>query len=148
MKRELQVGVVIIISMLIITGSLIYYSSDIWNWFTVTSEIDCPWVHEEAMLARALDSERTDGSAAKALYMTGTLFFKEGKYDEALRDLNASIKLNPHFSCAYGERAKTYLKLGFPELASQDFDKAYDLRNPQDRKLKSKSRFSSTDRYF
>ena len=46
------------------------------------------------------------------------VYTREGRYGEALADLEEAIRLNPEFAPAYGSRAAVY-------LAMQDYDKAW-----------------------
>ena len=57
----------------------------------------------------------------------GVLFYKQEKYDEALKDLNTAISINPEYSDALNSRGVLYKELGKCLLALKDFRKALRL---------------------
>ena len=51
----------------------------------------------------------------------GQCLFYADQLHEALRDLNASLEINPHYECALKTRACVHLQLGNPDAAHQDY---------------------------
>ncbi len=47
--------------------------------------------------------------SADIYYMIGEIYRQQGKYTEALKELNQAIKINPDFAPAYLSRARTNL---------------------------------------
>jgi len=84
--------------------------------------------------AIALDSEFSASYLGR-----GGVYFTMGRYDEALRDLNRSLDLNPSLKDAYITRGNLYTKLAeltndinikneYLRKARDDFEKMYCLR--------------------
>ncbi len=53
-----------------------------------------------------------------------------GRNEEAIKDYDKAIELNPQYAKAYNNRGKAKAKLGRNEEAIKDYDKAIEL-NPQ-----------------
>ncbi|HEC56454.1 MAG TPA: tetratricopeptide repeat protein [Candidatus Syntrophoarchaeum butanivorans] len=68
---------------------------------------------------------------AKAYYNRGLVYAEQEKYDEAIKDFDKAIELNPDDAEAYHNRGIAYTKLGEYDEAIKDFDKAIEL-NPDD----------------
>jgi tetratricopeptide (TPR) repeat protein len=51
----------------------------------------------------------------------------KSQYDQAIKDYNKAIRLDPHFKYAYYGRGKVYQDMGQKEKAIQDFEKALGL---------------------
>ncbi len=51
-----------------------------------------------------------------------------GNYDQAIKDFNKAIELNPNYATAYANRAHTYRKLGITSLAEADEKKGCGAR--------------------
>jgi tetratricopeptide (TPR) repeat protein len=93
-----------------------------------------------ALLARIrieqgdLDSAFSFCEGAEGLYAddtsigtTGLALLHAGRNDEAIGKFDRCVEINPFDSEAYWLRAKAYEKLGQPQRAKVDFDKAVDL---------------------
>ncbi len=57
----------------------------------------------------------------------GDYFFLQGEYERAFELMNKSIQLYDSFSDVYNNRGKVYEKLGWPDLAFADYNRAVDL---------------------
>lgn len=68
-------------------------------------------------------AERAAPSDADVFYLRGKIFLSQGRYQEALADLQRSIELRPMESSPYYQLGKVYQKLGKPEMARQQFDR-------------------------
>jgi serine/threonine protein kinase/predicted Zn-dependent protease len=66
--------------------------------------------------------------ALKALSL-GTITMREKGDAEAIPFLRRAVELDPNFATAYGVLGVSYSNLGQPSLASQNIQKAYDLRD-------------------
>ena len=56
---------------------------------------------------------------------------KIGNFEQALREFNEAIRLDPRHARAYSHRGRTYYNLGQHQRAAQDFDRSITL-DPQD----------------
>ena len=64
---------------------------------------------------------------AKALYNSGTVFFEKADYDAAIRDLSASIALEPKSADTYYNRALAYRGKKMFDEAIADYTKAIEI---------------------
>jgi tetratricopeptide (TPR) repeat protein len=71
---------------------------------------------------------------ANALRQRGLLRARLGRYDEAMQDLDWTLKLAPEDAHAYGLRALVWTRKGDREGALRDFDEAIRLA-PQNAEL-------------
>ena len=58
-----------------------------------------------------------------------------GKFDEALKDLNRAVELDPKDEAAYASRGMTYSQMGQWENAVADFNQALKLDPRRRRRL-------------
>lgn len=59
--------------------------------------------------------------------LRGTIYARLKRFDEALRDLNKAIELNPGDAAAYNSRGNVYSELNRREEALRDYDKTIEL---------------------
>ena len=57
----------------------------------------------------------------------GAAYLKKGAYDQAIKDLNKAIKLNPNDAFAYNNRGTAYFGKGEFDRAIKDYNKAIEL---------------------
>ncbi|HEY9773933.1 MAG TPA: tetratricopeptide repeat protein [Planktothrix sp.] len=69
------------------------------------------------------------GKSAGTYYGRGMCRFFAGRFDDAVADLNAAIKLDCQFMPAYLVRQLCYLRLHQPALAKADADRQIELRS-------------------
>lgn len=62
-----------------------------------------------------------------AYWVRSGAYYYLGRYQEAIRDVNKFIELNPKYANAYGWRALCYLKMGNKQLAKSDANRAIKL---------------------
>ncbi len=79
---------------------------------------DYPLVLEQLSLAG-----KETPSDAEIFYLRGKTYFALARYKEAVASLLRAIEINPLEEPAYYQLAKTYQKLGQPELARQQFER-------------------------
>ncbi len=73
-------------------------------------------------------------SELQAVYHRGEALVREGRYSEALTELNRVLSEAPDFSAAYPLRAQVYLEMGQTQAAISDLDAAIGAF-PKDREL-------------
>lgn len=73
---------------------------------------------------------RVIGHRAKRLHMQALVAAENGKADDAIRQLDEAVTLNPEFARAYSSRGSLYFMQGDYPRAVSDFDEAIRL-NPQ-----------------
>jgi len=56
-------------------------------------------------------------------YYIGTLLLKKGEPNEAVRQLETAIKIDPHYAQAYFQLAKAYRQLGDPTRGQEYMEK-------------------------
>jgi len=66
---------------------------------------------------------------AEAYYNRGVAYAKLNQYEQAIKDYDKAIELNPNYAEAYNNRGNAYAKLNEHERAIEDFNKAVEL-NP------------------
>ena len=71
---------------------------------------------------RAIQANGLKGYQLSAVYVNrGLTYYRMAKYEKALADFNAAIKILPKNPYAYNNRGLTYEKLGKRELAIRDY---------------------------
>ena len=77
-----------------------------------------------------------DKEAAVQLYELGARYYRNGNYEFAKDRLQRALELDPKLGIAYSTLALTYVQLGVPRLAKENYEKAvrveprsYDVRN-------------------
>ncbi|MEH2234849.1 tetratricopeptide repeat protein [Nostoc sp.] len=70
-------------------------------------------------------------NAEQKLYQEGVNKYEAGNYEEAVKDFNQAIELDPKNALAYNRRGNAYYRLGDYEQAQADSSQAIAL-NPQD----------------
>lgn len=84
------------------------------------------------LLSQYIESNPNDSDVYLAYYYRGISYDEMENVENAISDLNASIKLNPKFSKSYTALGNIYIvKIGNAEKAFQYYDKAKSL-NPDD----------------
>ena len=68
---------------------------------------------------------------AEQYFIRGNNHFQQGQYEEAIKDYDEAIRLNPEYALAYNNRGTAKSKSGQYEEAIEDFDKVIEL-NPKD----------------
>ncbi|NET01300.1 MAG: tetratricopeptide repeat protein [Sphaerospermopsis sp. SIO1G2] len=76
-----------------------------------------------ALLNQLIDSDQN----AIDYNNRGLVFFQSGDHEQALRDYNTAIELNPHLATVYNNRANCYAADGDLIAALADYDQALDL---------------------
>ncbi|KAI0002757.1 import receptor [Xylariaceae sp. FL0662B] len=89
--------------------------------------------YEEAATAfeKALEYGDLDGYEALAYNLRGTFRCLRGSQEEALKDMDKSIELDPTFTQSYVKRASMHLEMGNRDKAASDLEKAVE-QNDQD----------------
>jgi Tfp pilus assembly protein PilF len=64
-------------------------------------------------------------------YHKGTIFFQQGKLEEAFKELTNAIEIDPKYPAPYTVRSKIFEMNGDTESSNADFDQAVKLRNEQ-----------------
>jgi lipoprotein NlpI len=82
------------------------------------------------LIARDPTNPELQGDLAASLRRVGSMLLLANKYDEALADYDASIKLKPDYSPAYFDRAQVEIYLGRLSAALDDLGRAVQL-SPQ-----------------
>ncbi len=67
-------------------------------------------------------------NSANDYFLMADYEYDKGKCEEAIRNYDKAIELNPYFAEAYNNRAYTHMRMGLYELAIPDLDKAIELR--------------------
>lgn len=71
---------------------------------------------------RAIQAKGLKGYQLSAVYVNrGLTYYRLAKYQKAIADFNAAIKILPKNAYAYNNRGLTYEKLGKPALAIRDY---------------------------
>ena len=75
--------------------------------------------------SRAIQSsELSQGNLANIYNTRGSAYGRNGQYDQAIRDFNQSIRLNPDDPLAFTNRGIAYTLLNEATRAIQDYDQA------------------------
>jgi lipoprotein NlpI len=69
----------------------------------------------------------TDAGRAAAHYNRGNAYLRQRRYDRAIADYDAAIRLQPGLAEAFNNRCLAYLKLNRFDLATRDFDQTIRL---------------------
>jgi tetratricopeptide (TPR) repeat protein len=80
--------------------------------------------HQDRALADATEMLRVNPTSDVALDTRQSILRKNGKYTDALRDLDVLIKMNPDVPDWYKDRAAVYQKLKMTAKANDDLAKA------------------------
>ncbi|MDH3326914.1 MAG: tetratricopeptide repeat protein [Gammaproteobacteria bacterium] len=81
------------------------------------------WVEAEGVYRQLLANDRT----SHLLNDMGLLFYKQKKYDLAMKNFNESIDTRPVYANAYLYRGLLYVKLGEPDKALRDYEQLVKL---------------------
>jgi tetratricopeptide (TPR) repeat protein len=63
-------------------------------------------------------------------YALGSLYNKQGKYEEAIKALSTALYLKPNFAAANYEMGYAYSRLGIPEEATRQLQNLISARSP------------------
>ena len=80
--------------------------------------------NNSAALTRYVQAIKADGNFYKPFFQRAILFRKEGKYDDALRDLDNAVNLNPMNAVTFFNRGIVLYFMGNLERAAEEFSKA------------------------
>ena len=89
--------------------------------------IDERHTRELAELTEKINKAPRSGSSADLYYQRAKVYFYFSKFDEAIQDLAAAIKIKPRFADAYFYRGITYYKIGNDTMAKKDWEKVLSL---------------------
>ena len=70
---------------------------------------------------------RIDPDYATAYNNRGVVYYKQGKFDEAIADYTQAIRIDPNFALTYSDRGNAYDEQGDKAKAEADFAKAKEL---------------------
>ena len=90
------------------------------NWKQCRS--DDPERRIEGCSALIQSSQESDINLAEALYDRGLAYRHRGNYEDAIKDFDQALRLNPSFADAFYERGSAYSHLRNYVRAIQDYD--------------------------
>jgi tetratricopeptide (TPR) repeat protein len=91
-----------------------------WNRLTTFSDSRLLW---DDALQLAQGKEETN-QLGRMHHNRGVAYLNAGRYQEAIRDFDAGLKILPYYSLLFNDRAVAYLKAGQYPQALQDFNRA------------------------
>ena len=71
-----------------------------------------------------------DSSDVVEIFNQGLDYFEKGDYENAIKDFNRALEINPKFAEAYNNRGNAYALMGDFERAIADFNRALEI-NPK-----------------
>jgi tetratricopeptide (TPR) repeat protein len=97
-----------------------------WSKIGLKADLEERW--EEAVDAFTKSIELKFSFAAGAYFGRGIAYANLGNYQQAIKDFNKAIELEPDDAYAYNHRGSTYSDLGNYQQAIKDFNKAIELK--------------------